>query len=575
MNLPRPTHSWHLFVPKLFTTLREGYSWGDLRADAFAGLTVAIVAIPLAMALGIASGTTPDKGLITAVVAGFLISFLGGSRVQIGGPTGAFVVVVFSIIATHGYDGLVLATLMAGVILVIAGFLRLGTWIKYIPQPVITGFTAGIAVIIFSSQIKDIFGLEIEKVPGDFFEKWEAFWTARDSVNLVAFSVSVGCLALIVLMRKYLPKLPAFLVAIIVGSLVVYSLDLPVETIQSSFGEIPHTLPSPHIPDGITLAHMRELLPSAFTIAFLAGIESLLSAVVADGMIGRRHRSNCELVGQGFANMASAFFGGLPATGAIARTVTNIRSGARSPVAGMFHAAFVLLCMMVFAPLASYIPLAALSSILIVVAWNMSEHDKIRHLMRAPLGEKLVLLVTFVLTVGFDLTLAIEVGVVMAAILFMHEMSEAVEIQTHTHIIEEDQDDITSHEEAQEAMRSKLPEGVEAYRLRGPLFFGVASRLLDALEYLNPAPHVFILRTSLCPMIDSSGESALRTFLERCQKKHIYVIITDIQPIPKEVLTRMKLYGVHSEHYTFAANFKEGVRIAEEKLEKLQAAHRL
>lgn len=572
MHIPTPLHSWHLFVPKLFTTLREGYSWADLRADAFAGLTVAIVAVPLAMALGIASGTTPDKGLVTAVIAGFLISFLGGSRVQIGGPTGAFVVVVFNIIAAHGYDGLVLATLMAGVILILAGLARLGTWIKYIPQPVITGFTAGIAVIIFSSQIKDVFGLEIEKVPGDFLEKWASFWGVRSSLNPFAFAVSMGCLALIVLMRIYLPKFPGFLIAIVVGSGVVYGLNLPVETIQSAFGEIPHTLPSPHIPEGITFKHVQELLPSALTIAFLAGIESLLSAVVADGMIGRRHRSNCELVGQGFANMASAFFGGLPATGAIARTVTNIRSGARSPVAGMFHAIFVLLCMMILAPLASYIPLAALSSILIVVAWNMSEHDKIRHLMRAPLGEKLVLLVTFVLTVGFDLTLAIEVGVVMAAILFMHEMSEAVEIQTHTHIIEEDQDDFSTHEEAQEAMRGVLPKGVEAYRLRGPLFFGVASRLLDALEYLTPLPRIFILRTGLCPMIDSSGESALRTFLERCRKKHIYVIITDIQPGPKDVLTRMKLYGTPSDHHTFVANFKEGIHYAEERLR--QAAQR-
>lgn len=431
---------WHLFVPKLITVLREGYGLSDLRSDAIAGLTVAIVALPLAMALAIASGTTPDKGLLTAVIAGFLISALGGSRFQIGGPTGAFVVVVFNVIQQHGYDGLVLATLMAGLILMVSGFARLGTWIKYIPEPVVTGFTAGIAVIIFSSQVKDLLGLSIEKVPAEFIEKWESFWSARDTLNLSAVIVAGVALAVIIGLRRFVPRLPGFLIAVVGASIAVYLLHLPVETIGSKFGGIPDTLPSPVMPS-ITLARLAELAPSAFTIAFLAGVESLLSAVVADGMTGRRHRSNCELVAQGIANVASAMFGGMPATGAIARTATNIKSGARSPVAGMLHAVFVLLFMLVLAPLAVFVPLASLGAVLVIVAWNMSEVHKFWHLLRAPLGDRVVLILTFGLTVLVDLTVAIEVGVVLAAILFMHRMAEVVSVQQGIQIIEEDVDD--------------------------------------------------------------------------------------------------------------------------------------
>ena len=521
-----------------------------------AGLTVAIVAIPLAMALGIASGTTPDKGLITAVIAGFLISALGGSRVQIGGPTGAFVVVVFNVIAAHGYDGLVLATLMAGVMLLIAGFARLGTWIKYIPHPVITGFTAGIAVIIFSSQVRDLFGLQIDKVPGDFVEKWSVFWQSKDTINLSATALSFGCLALIILLRKFAPKVPAFLMAVLVGSLVVAGLHLPVATIGSVFGELPHTIPMPQIPDGISIARLQELLPSAFTIAFLAGIESLLSAVVADGMIDRRHRSNCELVGQGVANMASAFFGGMPATGAIARTVTNIRSGAKSPVSGIMHALFILLAMMFLYPLAAYIPLASLASILVIVAWNMSEQEKIRHLMKAPVAERLVMLITFFLTVAVDLTVAIEVGVVLAAIIFMHQMSKVVELETHHHYVEEDvPDDVHS----QQKQRVQLPAGVESYSFRGPLFFGVASQLIDLLEQLNPVPRIIILNMEHVPLIDSSGEESLRAFLSRCKKKNIFVIFSSVQPHPMKVLSKMGVVAGAGEHYTFTNTFDDAI----------------
>lgn len=545
---------WQLFMPKLVTVLQEGYDLKSFRADVLAGLTVAIVAIPLAMALGIASGTTPDKGLITAVIAGFLISALGGSRVQIGGPTGAFVVVVFNVIAAYGYDGLVIATLMAGVMLLIAGFARLGTWIKYIPHPVITGFTAGIAVIIFSSQIRDLFGLQIDKVPGDFIEKWQAFWSVRDTISPEATALSMGCLLLIIGLRKYAPSVPAFLMAVLVGSLVTMGLHLPVATIGSAFGELPHTLPLPHMPEGISIARMKELFPSAFTIAFLAGIESLLSAVVADGMIDRRHRSNCELVGQGFANIASAFFGGMPATGAIARTVTNIRSGAKSPVAGMLHAVFILLAMLFLAPLASYIPLAALAAILVIVAWNMSEQEKIKHLMKAPKAERVVMALTFFLTVAVDLTVAIEVGVVLAAIIFMHQMSKVVEVESHHKYVESDVADNPKN-----GGHVALPEGVESYSFRGPLFFGVATQLIDLLEQLNPVPKTIILNMEHVPLIDSSGESALRTFLSRCHKKNIFVIFAGLQPRPMKIMNRMGIGAGAGEQYVFASSFDEAV----------------
>jgi len=496
------------------------------------------VALPLAMALAIASGTTPDKGLVTAVVAGFIISALGGSRFQIGGPTGAFVVVVFGVIAKHGYDGLILATAMAGVMLLIAGWARLGTWIKYIPEPVITGFTAGIAVIIFSSQVKDLLGLDMDQVPADFIEKWQAFWSNRESVSPNSLAVAAGSLAIILILRRYAPRAPGFLFAVIAGSLAVWALHLGVPTVGSKFGAIPSTLPMPHFP-AISWHACVELLPSAFTIAFLAGVESLLSAVVADGMTGRRHRSNCELVAQGAANFTSALFGGLPATGALARTATNIRSGARSPVAGMLHAVFLLAFMLVLAPLCSYIPLASLAAVLVIVAWNMSEHERLRHLLRAPMGDRVVLLLTLALTVLVDLTVAIEVGVVLAAILFMHRMSEAVAIQSHTQLIEQDVDDFSRSANDRYVRRSELPAGVEVFELRGPFFFGVASRLGDVLDRIGKPPRVFILLMRHVPMIDATGVRALQDFIARCRRDKTEMILAELQPAVLATLRQM------------------------------------
>lgn len=518
---------WQSFTPKLVTTLREGYSLGDLRHDAVAGLTVAIVALPLSLALAIASGTTPDKGLTTAIVAGFLISACGGSRVQIGGPTGAFVVVVFNVIAQHGYDGLLLATLLAGLMLIVAGLARLGTWVKYIPQPVITGFTAGIAVVIFSSQIRDLFGLTMTNVPADFIEKWLAYARALPTVNVASTGVAAGALAIIVMLRRFAPKLPGFLIAVAVSSMLVWLFALDVATIGSRFGALPRTLPVPHLPE-ISWSAVKDVLPSAFTIAFLAGVESLLSAVIADGMTGRRHRSNAELIAQGIANFSSTLFGGLPATGAIARTATNIRAGARSPISGMLHAGFILIFMLALGPLIALIPLASLAAVLVIVAWNMSEIDHFRHLMRAPAGDRVILILTFVLTVLIDLTVAIGVGVVLAALMFMHRMAEVSAIRNRVSLDEDDdaEDERSLSDTAEQRLR--LPKGVEVYELRGPLFFGVAEHLLDLLQRTGTRPRVYVLNLREVPLVDATGASTLRDFIDRCKRREIPVYIAGV-----------------------------------------------
>ena len=549
---------WPLYVPKLFTVLRKGYGLGDFRHDLIAGLTVSIVALPLSMALAIASGATPDKGLHTAIVAGFLISLLGGSRVQIGGPTAAFVPVVFNVIDKFGYGGLILCTLLAGLMLIAAGILRVGTLMKYIPKPVITGFTAGIAVSIFSSQVKDLLGLPIEKVPAEFLARWSMIAQHLPSASAAAALLAAASLAVIMVLRRYWPAVPGFLIAVVVGALAVALFNVPVETIGTRFGGIPATLPSfsiPHIPFERTI----ELFPSSFTIAFLAGVESLLSAVVADGMIGGRHRSNCELVAQGFGNIGSALFGGLPATGALARTATNVRAGARSPVAGIVHALFLLLFMLVLAPLMSYVPLAALAAILVIVAWNMAEIESFRHLMSGPVGDRVVLLLTFALTVVFDLTVAIEVGIVLAAFLFMHRMAEVVAMESNVSLLDEDIAD--SDRPAQPDQRAQLPSGVEVFQISGPLFFAVADRLDDVLNQFPKAPRVFILRLRLVPLIDASGVTALRQMIERCRRRGTTVILSGLREQPRRILAQM---GVVEDGDTvrFARDFNEALALA-------------
>ncbi len=513
------------FTPKLWTLWKRGELLSNLRADALAGLTVAIIALPLAMALGIASGASPDKGLVTAIVAGFLISATGGSRVQVGGPTGAFVVVIAGVIAQHGYAGLVLATGMAGIILVIAGYAGLGRLMKFVPMPVVTGFTAGIAVIIASSQIGDLLGLHGHAIPAEFLSKWAAYVAAIDTTNGAAIAVGVGSLTLILLLRRAAPRLPGFLIAIVAASLVVALGHVPVETVGVRFPHMPTSLPMPHIP-AFTVSMVREVMPSAFTIAFLAGVEALLSAVVADGMTGYKHRPGQELVGQGAANIAAALFGGLPATGAIARTASNIRAGAKTPMAGIFHAVFLLVILMTAGPLVAYVPMAALAAILLVVAWGMSEAERFRHLMRMEMGDRALLLLTFGLTVLVDLTVAIGVGVTLASLLFMARMSEASGLLSDDESIEDPE------------QRAALPDGVEVFRLAGPLFFGVAAEMLDALTRIGRKPRTIILRLDRVPFIDASGIETLATFVAGAADSGTAVILCDMPRPVWETLAR-------------------------------------
>lgn len=542
-----------LFRPKLITVLGEGYSASLFRADAIAGLTVAIVALPLAMALGIASGASPDKGLVTAVIAGFLISALGGSRAQVGGPTGAFVVVIFNVIAKHGYDGLLIATLLAGVILILAGVFRLGQMIKYIPHPVVTGFTAGIAVIIASSQVKDFLGLVVDKVPADFIPKWQVYFGAMSTVSMATVAVGVGSLAIIIALHRFAPKLPGFLIAVVVSAVAVTMLKLPVDTIGSRFPDIPAGLPMPSLPE-ISLAKINDVLPSAFTIAFLAGIEALLSAVVADGMAGTRHRSNQELIGQGVANLGSAMFGGLPATGAIARTATNIRSGAKTPVSGIMHAVFLLLFIVFGTDLMAYVPMAALAAILFMVAWGMSEYKRFLALLHMPNGDRAVLLLTFSLTVIVDLTVAIGVGVTVASFLFMARMAEAVEVDTSGKI-DPDLDSEDMHQ------RDRLPAGVEVFRINGPFFFGVAGELLDTLRRVGATPKSIILRMRLVPLLDASGVQALEEFVEQARLSGSKVILSGVQPQPRSMLERVNL-GSASSKVFYAVDYTSAQAMA-------------
>lgn len=539
------------FTPKLITALRTGYSLSAFRIDALAGLTVAIVALPLAMALGIASGASPDKGLITAIIAGIVISALGGSRVQIGGPTGAFVVVVFNVIHQHGYDGLVLATLLAGIILLVAGYARIGQFVRFIPYPVVTGFTAGIAVIIATSQIGDLLGLHLPNPPADFIPKWMAYADASDTLSFTALAMGLGALATIIVVRKFAPKAPAYLIAVVAAALAAYFLALDVETIGSRFPAMPTGLTMPELPK-FSLDKAREVLPSAFTIAFLAGIEALLSAMVADGMTGFRHRSNQELVGQGAANVLSALFGGLPATGAIARTATNIRAGGRTPVAGIMHAVFLLGFAAFGSDLMRYVPMPVLAAILLMVAWGMSEAERFLQLMKLRSDDRAILLLTFTLTVLVDLTVAIAVGVVIASLLFMNRMSQTTTVAQRT-----DSDDSEDPEQ-----RLALPADVEVFRISGPLFFGVASQLLDTLRRMGQRPKVLILRLGQMPFLDTTGASALRDLAIECQAKGIQLIFSGTQSQVMKMLSALDLGG-NATLVRHTTDYHEALKLAE------------
>ena len=557
------------FVPKSVVCLREGYGRGFLVNDVIAGLTVAVIALPLAMALAIASGVGPERGLYTAIIAGFLISLLGGSRVQIGGPTGAFVVIVAGIVQKHGYDGLAIATLMAGAVLIIFGLAKFGGMIKFIPYPVTTGFTSGIAVLIFSTQLKDFFGIRTTAdLPSEFFGRLGAVlgYLRLGNYNWAALVIAVGGLAIIGLLRRFVPRVPGALVAVVLASLAVaaFSLDARygVETIGSRFGGIPRALPSPSLPVPLhswhdvsaALSKARELIPEATTIALLAAIESLLCAVVADGMIGGRHKSNCELVAQGVANIASIIFGGIPATGAIARTAANVKSGARTPLAGMVHALSLLAFMLLLAPYAAKIPLAVLASVLIVVAWNMAEIDHFRTLLRAPRSDIAVLLTTFGLTVLADLTVAVGVGMVLAALLFMRRMSEVTNVSAVRAEIDDEWvdrlTDAASGDPNAIEMRD-VPPGVEVYEINGPFFFGVADRLQDTLRGLERPPKVFILRMRRVPAIDATGIHALDEFRRKCKRQGTTLLLAGVHAQPMFALTRYGLLDQIGEENLF------------------------
>jgi SulP family sulfate permease len=513
-----------LYTPKLVTVLREGYGLTQLHTDAIAGLTVAIVALPLSMAIAIASGATPAQGLYTAIVGGFLVSLLGGSRFQIGGPAGAFIVLVAATVAQHGIEGLILATFLSGLMLAAVGFLRLGTFIKFIPFPVTVGFTAGIAVIIFASQIKELFGLTLDHEPGELLEKIPALWDARASLTPASLFVSVATVAIILGLRRWRPHWPGMLIAVAAAAIATALLSLPVQTIGSKFGGIPSTLPAPSLPD-LSPDLILAVLPAAASFTLLGAIESLLSAVVADGMTGRRHRSNCELVAQGAANIGSALFGGFCVTGTIARTATNVRSGAHGPVAGMLHALFILLFMMVAAPLAAYIPLAALAGVLAMVAWNMIEREAILTLFRANRGEATVLAVTFGLTIFRDLTEAIVFGFALGSVLFIHRMSRYTAVETSTPFVPGDQAD------TENGGRASFDEGVAAdpdivvYRIRGAFFFGAAASIGAVLDSISDTALGFIIDLSDVPFIDSTAASTLHSLARKCGKKGVHLVI--------------------------------------------------
>ena len=527
-----------MLVPKLFTTLRD-YTREQLTRDVGAGVIVGIVALPLAIAFAIASGLTPERGLYTAIVAGFLISLLGGSRVQIGGPTGAFVVIVAGIVQRYGVDGLAVATLMAGVILVAFGLLRMGGAIKFIPYPVTIGFTSGIALIIFSSQIRDLLGLEMQQVPATFMAKWGAYAAAFDSVNPWALLTGCATLVIILLWPRLERRVPAPFVALILTTAAVQLLHLPVETIGTRFGAIHAGVPRPMLP-AIDLGTIAALAGPAFTIALLAAIESLLSAVVADGMIGGRHRSNMELVAQGVANIASPIFGGMPATGAIARTATNVKNGGRTPIAGITHAVTLLLITLFFGRWAGLIPLATLAAILVVVAFHMSEWRTFIAEFRAPKSDVAVLLTTFLLTVLVDLTVAIEVGMVLAAFLFMRRMAEVTNISVLTHEFTDPEDDFEGDPNA--VRRRPIPEGVQVYEITGPFFFGAAEMFKDRVGRIAGQPRVLILRMRHVPAIDSTGLHALREVVRRSRREGALVVLSDVHAQPVVALERSGLY---------------------------------
>ena len=550
------------FTPKIVEVLRKKYTLTEFKRDCIAALTVSVVSIPLAMALAIASGVSPAQGLYTAVIAGFLIALLGGSRYQIGGPTGAFVIIIFGIVNQYGYPALLTTMVMAGLILIVAGICKLGTYIKYIPYPVVTGFTTGIGIILISTQIKDLFGLTIEKVPAEFLPKWESYFTHLTTLNWYAVAITVLSLSLIFICKKFFPKSTVYLISVVGATLAVVIFKLPVDTIGSQFGALPHSLPMPSL-DVFNPALIGKMLPSALTIAFLAGVESLLSAKVVDGMSGDNHNSNVELIAQGIANIGSACFMGIPATGAIARTATNYKAKAYSPISGVMQSVFLLIFMAVLAGVAQYIPLACLAVVLILIGWNMLGLDKIYKLLGAQSGDRNTLIVTLLLTVFVDLNTAISVGFVMAAVIFMHRMSHEIEIETEEKMSEE----IFGGESLPEHLTEK---GVIALRVSGPLFFGGVNEISNFFNHLRVTPKVLILRMGQVPLVDASGANLIVEFIHKLEKNDTKVILCNVKKQPRRILHNTFLRDkLNWKTISIASNYQNAVKMAKRYLHKL------
>ncbi len=525
-----------VFQPKLFSTVKH-YTKEQFTSDLMAGVIVGIVALPLAIAFGIASGVSPEKGLYTAIIAGFIVSFLGGSRVQIGGPTGAFIVIVYGVVQQYGLAGLAVATVMAGVLLVLMGCLRLGGIIKFIPYPVVVGFTSGIALTIFSQQIKDLFGLQIADVPADFIQKWAVYVGHFSTLNPWALGVGVLSVALIALTPKVSKRVPGSLVAIVVMTVAVYFLREKlgirgIETIGDRFSIDP-SLPRLEAP-AVTFATIQELLPTAFTIAMLGAIESLLSATVADGVTGDKHDSNTELIAQGVANMVTPFFGGIPATGAIARTMTNINNGGRTPVAGLVHAVVLLLILLFLGGLTRHIPMACLAGVLVVVSYNMSEWRNFKALFRNSKSDVAVLLATFVLTVLFDLTIAIEIGLLLAVVLFIKRVSEVSSVS----VFKREVRGVEYVEGSIDTEKLTLPEGIEVYEIEGPFFFGIANKFEEVMKRVGDRPRVRIIRMRKVPFVDSTGAHNLESLIRSSQKENVRILLSGVNEHVRKTLVK-------------------------------------
>ena len=550
------------FAPKIYEVLKTGYDTEKFRRDCISGITVAVISIPLAMALAIASGVTPAQGLYTAIVAGFFIALLGGSRYQIGGPTGAFVVVIFGVMQQYGYDGLAMTMLIAGMVLIIAGYLKLGTYIKYIPYPVVVGFTAGIGLLLISTQVKDLLGLQIDNVPAEILPKWNVYIHNFDKLSWSSVVISVFTFAAIFYTQFKKPKLPAYLISVVGATLIVAVFGLDIATIGNKFGGIPHFLPMPQVPD-FDWNLFFKVMPSGLTIAFLAGIESLLSATVVDGMSGDNHNSNAELVGEGIANIACVFFMGVPATGAIARTATNFKARASSPIAGIMQSVFLLLFMLLLSPAAKYIPLACLSAVLIIVGWNMMNVEKIYKLLFGPRGDRYTLLTTLLLTVLVDLNTAISVGFIMARVIFMHRMSREIEIETDEEVLE----DVGGGRDLAEVLHKK---GVMSLRLSGPLFFGGASQVSRFFKTIQDAPKVLILRMGYVPVVDATGANIIVEFVKKLRKTNTKIIFSNVKKQPRRVLHQAFLEeGINSRTISVASTFENALKMTRRYLKTL------